>query len=203
MMFVGSIRKVASVLALLLATVVAHADGFAAGSMLEGKVVGVADGDTLTVLLAGNRNIKVRLAEIDAPEKSQAFGQVSRKSLSDLVYGKLIKVRVNDTDKYGRTVGRVFVGKLDVNLMQVERGLAWAYDRYVTDSKIPAAQKVAQSKKIGLWADREPTPPWLFRRGASTSSASTAAPALERSVEDLHSVIEAMLGASKAMRAES
>jgi endonuclease YncB( thermonuclease family) len=143
----------------------ASADGFARGVRIEGQVAGVSDGDTLTLLVAGNQSVRVRLAEIDAPEKSQAFGQVSKQSLSDLTYRKTVQITVMDTDRYGRTVGRVFVGTTDVNLVQVQKGMAWAYEQYVTDPKIPKAEKAARAAKLGLWSDAQPTPPWLFRKG--------------------------------------
>lgn len=94
---------------------------------ISGRVVGIADGDTLTVLTPAQEQVKVRLAEIDAPEKAQAFGQVAKKSLSDLAYAKTVEVRVVTTDRYGRTVGAVTVEGQDINRLQVERGMAWAY----------------------------------------------------------------------------
>jgi micrococcal nuclease len=90
----------------------------------QGKVVGVSDGDTLIVLTPEKQPIKVRLTEIDAPEKSQAYGQRSKQSLSDLVFGKQVRVEQQDRDRYGRVVGKVYVGSLDVNAEQVKRGMA-------------------------------------------------------------------------------
>lgn len=98
-----------------------------AGSVFEGRVVGVSDGDTITVLVGGHEQIKVRLAEIDAPEKAQPFGQRSKQALSDLVFGKTVRVEQQDTDRYGRVVGRVFVDGTDVNVEQIRQGMAWAY----------------------------------------------------------------------------
>lgn len=98
-------------------------------STYEGKVVGVSDGDTVTVLMSG-RPVKVRLAEIDAPEKRQPFGERSKQSLSDLVYGKQVKVNQQDLDRYGRIVGRVYVESIDVNVEQIKRGMAWIYRQY-------------------------------------------------------------------------
>jgi endonuclease YncB( thermonuclease family) len=103
-----------------------------------GKVVGVADGDTITVLrwfeekdtrssVKGYKQVKVRLAQIDAPEKSQAFGQTSKQSLSDLVFGKQVRVVQETVDRYGRIVGRVYVNDMDVNAEQVSKGMAWVY----------------------------------------------------------------------------
>ena len=83
---------------------------------IEGRVVGVADGDTITVLDNTNTQHKIRLAGIDAPEKKQPFGNVSKKSLSDLVYGKQVSVDYNKQDRYGRTVGKVMAEGVDANL---------------------------------------------------------------------------------------
>lgn len=131
---------------------------------LQGLVVGVLDGDTIDVLVDGRQSVRVRLAGIDAPEKSQDFGQLSKKSLSDLVYNKITIVQVTDTDRYGRTVGRVTVNGIDVNLEQVTRGLAWAFDRYVKDPRILAAHAQARIERRGLWGHPYPTAPWDFRR---------------------------------------
>jgi endonuclease YncB( thermonuclease family) len=90
----------------------------------EGKVVGISDGDTITVLVGGRQPLKVRLAEIDTPEKSQAYGQRSKQSLSDLAFGKQVRVEQQDRDRYGRVVGKAYVGSLDVNAKQVKRGMA-------------------------------------------------------------------------------
>jgi endonuclease YncB( thermonuclease family) len=89
----------------------------------ENKVIGVSDGDTLTVLMSGHQ-VKIRLAEIDAPEKRQPFGQRAKQSLSDLVYGKQVMVKQETKDRYGRVVGRVYAGSLDVNAEQIRRGMA-------------------------------------------------------------------------------
>lgn len=141
----------------LLALSSAHA------SSVRGTTVGVADGDTITVL-DGRTQYKVRLAEIDAPEKSQAFGQVSKKALSDLCYGKQAVVSVTTTDRYGRLVGRVSCDGVDANLAQVKSGMAWVYDQYASDRALYAAQDKARTSRAGLWVDRTPTPPWLWRR---------------------------------------
>ena len=140
-------------------------------SFLSGRVVGVSDGDTIKVLSAGNVETRIRLAYIDAPEKSQAFGQQSKKSLSDMVYGKDVTIEVIDTDRYGRKVGVVHSGPPDavadrfgVNKTQVDRGLAWVYRRYSDDPVLIRAESTARNAKIGLWADPQPIPPWDYRR---------------------------------------
>ena len=137
---------------------------------LSGKVVGVADGDTITVLDDSNTEYKIRLAGIDAPEKKQPFGNVSKKSLSDLVYGKQVNVDYNKQDRYGRTVGKVIIDGTDVNLEQVKRGLAWFYKKYQNEQPLKDrldylhAQEDAEKAKVGLWIDPEPTAPWDFRK---------------------------------------
>ena len=156
--------------ALLLALTLTFSIQFVNAATLTGKVVGVADGDTITVLDSSNTQYKIRLAGIDAPEKKQAFGNVSKQSLSDLVYGKQVDVDWEKQDRYGRTVGKVFVNGTNANLVQVKRGLAWYYKKYqnelILDDRLDYlhAQEAAESSKVGLWADREPTPPWDFRK---------------------------------------
>lgn len=136
---------------------------FADPQLISGRVVGVADGDTLTVLTPAKEEVKVRLAEIDAPEKAQAFGQVSKKSLSDLAYGKTVEVRVVTMDRYERTVGEVTVDGQDINQLQVERGLAWAYRKYLHRPELLDVEAAARAAHRGLWADVDPIPPWEFR----------------------------------------
>lgn len=139
--------------------------------ILEGKIVGVADGDTVTVLDAGNRQTRVRLQGIDAPESGQAFGQVSKRNLSDLIFDRQVVVEYEKTDRYGRTLGKVLTGQRDVNLEQIKAGLAWHY-KYYQEEQTPEdrrlyaeAETEARSARRGLWADPGPIPPWDFRRG--------------------------------------
>ncbi len=146
---------------LLLATTPALA------ATLSGKVVSVADGDTITILTPEKEQVKIRLVEIDAPEKDQPYGQNSKKALSDLVFGKDVTVEWDKTDKYKRTLGRVFVGDTDVNLQQVKQGAAWAYTQYLTDDRIKQAETEARNAKAGLWALQadQIMPPWEWRHG--------------------------------------
>ena len=97
---------------------------------ITGLVVGVSDGDTITVLDANKVQHKIRLAGIDAPEKKQAFGNRSKESLSALAFDKTVNVETDKQDRYGRQVGKVLVNGQDVNLVQVERGMAWFYRQY-------------------------------------------------------------------------
>lgn len=138
---------------------------------IQGRVVGVADGDTVTVLDANKVQHKIRLSGIDAPEKNQAFGQRSKDSLSDLVFNKQVRVETAKTDRFGRAVGKVVVNGADANLAQVTRGMAWHYKTYereqsVNDRKLyDFAESEARAARRGLWRDAAPIPPWAFRKG--------------------------------------
>lgn len=147
-----------------------------ADSAYEGRVVGVSDGDTITVLVGGHKQIKVRLAEIDAPEKSQAFGQRTKQSLSDMVFGKTVRVEQRDVDRYGRVVGRVFIGGTDVNAEQVRQGMAWVYRQYLRDTALLTVEKEAREARRGLWSDPHPVPPWEYRHGGQGKSVGVDAP---------------------------
>lgn len=136
---------------------------FAAGTM-DCRVVGIADGDTLTALCPSNQQVKVRLAQIDAPEKAQPFGERSRQSLASLCHGKSVRLDKTGADRYGRTVAQVTCASIDVNAEQVKTGMAWAYPKYVTDPQLYKLQKSAQEARAGLWADPSPTPPWEWRK---------------------------------------
>ena len=142
-----------------------------AGEMLEGRVVGVHDGDTVTLLRAGDRQLKVRLAQIDAPELDQAFGQQSKQSLSEMVFNKTIKVEKETIDKYGRTVGTLFVNDLDANKEQIKRGMAWVYRKYLHDQSLLSLEEAARQAKAGLWADANPMAPWDYRHGGKQKKA--------------------------------
>jgi len=149
---------------LLVFAISAHAE------TITGRVVGIADGDTVTVLDAQKVQHKIRLAGIDAPEKAQPFGNRSKVSLSDLAFDKMVTVETDKRDRYGREVGKVLVNGRDVNLIQVERGMAWHYKAYEreqssSDRKLyDAAESDAKAARRGLWRDAEPTPPWEFRK---------------------------------------
>jgi len=134
-----------------------------------GNVVGVADGDTITVLDADKVQHKIRLTGIDAPEKKQPFGNRSKQSLSDMAFNKTVTVETDKRDRYGRELGKVLVSGKDVNLEQVRAGFAWHYKAYertqsATDRQAYAdAENEAKAAKRGLWVDPEPMPPWEWR----------------------------------------
>lgn len=137
---------------------------------VTGKVVGITDGDTITVLDNTNVQHKVRLAGIDAPEKKQPFGQKSKQSLSDCAYDKSATIVGDKLDRYGRLVGKVMVNNVDCNLRQINQGLAWHYKKYMKEQVFDDrliymhAEDDARNGKVGLWVDEMPEPPWEWRR---------------------------------------
>lgn len=131
---------------------------------IECRVVGITDGDTLTCLSAERRQIKVRLAQIDAPERAQPFGQRSKRALSELVFSRNVVLDVESTDRYRRSVATVIVAGKDINLEMVRTGMAWAYDRYVHDPRYFVVQRNAKDNRVGLWADKSPIRPSEWRR---------------------------------------
>jgi endonuclease YncB( thermonuclease family) len=162
-------------LALLLSAGVVLAD------TLVGKVVGVSDGDTITVLDSDKRQHKIRVAGIDAPEKNQAFGQSSKENLSRLVFGKEVDVQWAKHDRYQRIVGKVMVAEpncqradcnktLDAGLGQITAGLAWWYRKYAKEQSAEdarsyeTAEQEARARRVGLWRDDDPIPPWDWRK---------------------------------------
>lgn len=130
-------------------------------------VVGIADGDTLTARCGAPgeyQQVKVRLAEIDAPEKHQAFGQRSKEHLSVLCFQQQATIRSEKKDRYGRTVARVECQSQDASASLVKAGMAWAYTKYLTDPEIKLLEGQAKSAGAGLWQDAAPVPPWEFRK---------------------------------------
>lgn len=129
------------------------------------RVVGVKDGDTVVLLTAAKEEITVRLSEIDAPERKQAFGTVSRTFLSNLIFGKEVKLVKMGTDRYGRTLGFIYLRNgTNVNLEMVKNGMAWQYEKYSKSAILKKAQASAKSMSVGLWRDLYPVAPWEFRR---------------------------------------
>lgn len=127
-------------------------------------MVGISDGDTLT-LLVDKQSIKVRLANIDAPEKAQPFGNRARQALSDLAFGKEAACERSGLDRYGRSIATCTVSHHDVNAEMLRKGMAWVYRKYATH--VPdyyPLEEEARARKVGLWADRNPIPPWDWRK---------------------------------------
>ena len=132
--------------------------------ILNGRVVGVTDGDTLT-LLVDREQVRIRLAQIDAPESNQPYGKKAKTALSTLAFDKQARVEVVDIDRYGRTVGEVFVDGIDVNREMVREGHAWAYTKYSHTTEIIELEDSARTAKKGLWAlpENQREPPWIWR----------------------------------------
>lgn len=159
----NSTRLLLSTAALLLACSVS-------AETVSGRVVGIADGDTVTVLDSSNTQWKIRLMGIDAPEKKMPFGQKSKEHLSDLVFNKQVTVDYSKRDKYGRTVGKIIIDGVDANLEQVRAGMAWHYKQYQKEQSpeervsYADAEEQARAGRIGLWVDTDPVPPWDWRK---------------------------------------
>lgn len=155
---------------------------------VTGVVVGVADGDTITVLDANKSQHKVRLAGIDAPEKAQPFGQRAKERMSTLVFGKEVRLEGNKLDRYGRTIAKVWVSPpdcqrcpktLDAGLGVLTSGLAWHYKKYQNEQsnedreRYAFAENEARSKRAGLWSEADPVPPWDWRKSRRSGGGQT------------------------------
>jgi len=148
-----------------------------------GKVVKVLDGDTITLLVeCAQLELPVRLAGIDAPETGAPFGLESKESLSRLLSGRTVAVESHKRDKYGRYVGRILVDGLDANLAQINKGMAWHYKAYTAEQKhedrstYAAAELFAKEQKTGLWAHKDPIPPWDWRKGVRPQEQASITP---------------------------
>lgn len=155
-------KKIVAFLALCLTIGSSNAD------QLSGRVISIADGDTLTILTENKQRVIVRLNAIDAPEKNQAFSNASKKSLSSICFKKTASIQTFGLDKYGRTIGDVTCDEVNANKYQVDNGVAWVYRKYSNDSELIAMEDKAKSMRLGLWDDPNPVPPWDFRHKTIT-----------------------------------
>ena len=146
-----------------------------AAQEVTGRVVGVHDGDTLTLLTAEKKQVQVRLADIDAPELGQPFGQAAKRELSTLCFNQPAKVQTRTTDLYGRTVGVVSCEGRDVSRVMVEHGMAWAYRMYLKRPELLNIESSAKASHTGLWASSA-VPPWEFRKTTKVASLQASAP---------------------------
>lgn len=177
-----------------MATAVAQVDAPQSSSaatvaVFTGRVIGITDGDTLTLVDERNQQHTIRLAEIDAPERSQPWGNRSKQALSTLAFGKTVSVQQTDTDRYGRIVGRVFAGGEDVNRAMVEQGAAWAFRQYLTDETLLATEVRARRERAGLWSmsDAQTVAPWDWRKGVRVGDGSL--PEAERPAPAVQSLL--------------
>jgi endonuclease YncB( thermonuclease family) len=142
----------------------------ASAETIAGRVVAIADGDTLTVLDATNHQHKIRLAGIDAPEKKQPFGDRSKQHLAQMVFNKAVTVEWKKQDRYGRTVGKVLVNGIDANLEQIKAGMAWWYEKYRKEQSAADqlayadTEQQARALHVGLWRNPAPLAPWVWRK---------------------------------------
>jgi len=140
--------------------------------VITGKVIGISDGDTLTVLDANHQQFKVRLAGIDCPESSQAFGNRAKRTLSEKVFSQNVKIETRDKDGFGRTLGIVKIGDEDINEYLILQGVAWHFKKYAHNQpaeeaeRYAKAEQIARQNKRGLWIQENPIPPWEFRAQA-------------------------------------
>src|SRR3989338_4246365 len=178
----NGLRCLACVLLLCIGSLAEAAD-------FSGKVIAVLDGDTLLVL-RGGKPVKVRLAEIDAPEKAQPYGAASQESLAGLVMGKQVHVASRAVDDYGRLVATVSIDETNVNHEQVRRGMAWEYSRFHSNRELMALQRDAQQARRGLWAGDAIEPsqwrkqhPGSLAAQPSLAVLPASAPAIARSEE--------------------
>ncbi|MGV0005558.1 MAG: thermonuclease family protein [Candidatus Porifericomitaceae bacterium WSBS_2022_MAG_OTU9] len=143
-----------------------HAATAQAAEIISGEVVAISDGDTLTVLTREKRQVKVRLAEIDTPEKRQPYGTAARQALSEKIFRQQVRVIVETVDRYGRTIGQVYLGPRHINREMVVEGHAWVYRRYLKDKSLLALEEKAKLGGLGLWglSEARQMPPWEWRR---------------------------------------
>lgn len=132
---------------------------------IKGKVIKVADGDTITILEENGDKTRVRFYGIDAPEKKQNYGIKSLDVLKNLIDKKEVEIEVKDKDQYGRVVGIVYYDKMNINLYMLETGNAWWYKQYSKHNiEFKTAEEKAKLEKLGLWKEKNPTPPWIYRK---------------------------------------
>lgn len=133
-------------------------------SQITSKVVGIKDGDTIVVLDDNNNQITLRLAEVDCPESGQPFGKNAKQFTSSQVFGKTVKYYPTNSDRYGRTVAKVYYDGKYLSEEIIKAGLGWWYYRYSDNKNLGKLQDIAKNKKLGLWSHTQVIPPWEFRR---------------------------------------
>lgn len=150
---------------IVLATLLCLLPSSVLGKSFTGKLVKVLDGDTVEVLHNGKAE-RVRLAQIDSPEKNQPFGQAAKRYVLDVAALKIVTVEIETVDRYGRTVGEIYMPNgMNLNKHIVGVGYAWQYKRYSKDPEYAVLEEDARAAKLGLWQDKTPVPPWEWRRG--------------------------------------
>lgn len=151
------LRVLIALVAVLLVSAAKHTH------QITGKVVSIADGDSLTVLDETKTQHKIRLEGIDAPESGQAFGTKAKEALAEKVFEKNVVIEWAETDKYGRVLGDIYIDDRLINLEMVEDGWAWHFKKYSKSKDLAEAETKAKAAARGLWADKSPVAPWDFR----------------------------------------
>ena len=136
---------------------------------LTGKIVSITDGDTAKILV-GKEQVTIRLEGIDAPESKQSFGNKSKEALATMIFGKNVTVKKTGKDRYGRSLGFIFVDDLDVNAQMIEDGWAWHFTKYNDEERLAELEEEARTEKRGLWAEDNPLAPWEYRARQRTSN---------------------------------
>lgn len=130
----------------------------------KARVIGIHDGDSITVLTGENEQMKIRLEGIDCPELKQAYGQRARLATSELCFGKEVRIELKGKDRYGRILAYIYVGKMCVNKELLQQGMAWHFKKYNHDAELADLEVQARKSKLGLWAQKDPVAPWEFRK---------------------------------------
>lgn len=133
-------------------------------AQISGKVIGIKDGDTVVILLEGNIQKTLRLAEVDCPENSQPFGKNAKQFTSDQIFGKQINFIETDTDRYGRTIAKIYYDNKYLSAEIIKAGFGWWYYYYSNDKNLKMLEDEASKNKIGLWSDPNSIPPWEWRK---------------------------------------
>lgn len=149
-------RKIINIFLLLTTILVAET--------ITGKVISVTDGDTIKILDEKNKVYKIRLNDIDAPEKKQAFGNKSKENLSKYIAGENVRVEYDKLDRYKRILGTVYFKDKDINKQQIIDGYAWQYKKYSKNNEYKNQERISRNNKKGLWSDENPLEPWEYRK---------------------------------------
>jgi len=139
---------------------------FTVAAQLSGTVVSIADGDTFT-LMVNKKPVKIRMHGVDSPEKKQPYGEAAKKYLSNLIFNQVVEVRIQGKDRYRRTIGIVSCQGVNINEKLLATGLAWHFKKYDRNPAWAQLEVGARKKRIGLWAQDHPIPPWEFRKPRS------------------------------------
>ena len=143
----------------------ASLQGAAQVQTLHGRVVGIADGDTFTLLVQDSLQMKVRVAHIDCPERNQPFSQKAKQFTSDAIFGKTVTVFYDKKDRYGRIIGEVYYqGGRNLSEELVKNGLAWHYVKYSKSKRLQLLEARARAQSIGLWSQPNAIAPWDWRK---------------------------------------